>query len=77
MASLLGIEPSQLLINDLAVTSEQARDFKSELADRGTHSIYCGIVLAGISRIFYKSFDWPQLNVLCRGMREHTRTFQE
>jgi hypothetical protein len=61
--------------NDLAVASNQTGDLKSELADRGTHSIHCGIVLAGISGVEDQPIDGPNLNLRALGrrfLRKHT-----
>jgi len=41
-------------------------NLKTEIADRGAHSVYRGIVLARVPRVFYESFNGPQLDA-CHG----------
>jgi len=44
------LEP-EVSLDGLAVASDQTWNFESELADRGTHAIHSGIVLARISKV--------------------------
>jgi hypothetical protein len=49
----------------LTIASNQTWNFKTELANRGTHAIHGCVVLARVARVFYKPFDRPKLGVLC------------
>ena len=57
---------SEVAVNDLTVASHLAWNLKTEIADRGAHSVYRGIVLARVPRVFYESFNGPQLDA-CHG----------
>ena len=56
----------------LSVSVWLARNLKPKLADGGTHAIHCGIVLPRVSRVLYKPFNGPQLDLLRGGLLKHT-----
>ncbi|HTW66718.1 MAG TPA: hypothetical protein VME17_18990 [Bryobacteraceae bacterium] len=63
---------AQMPINNLAVAPNETRNLKSELADRGNHPIDGGITLPWIAGILDEPFDWPVLDALRCGRRDHS-----
>jgi hypothetical protein len=61
-----------MAVHNFTVATNDTGDLEAKLSDRRTHAIHGSIVLARVSRVFDQPFDWPQLDVLGRRMREHT-----
>ena len=62
---------TEVAIHDLTVAPHQARDLEAEFADRGTHAVYGGVVLAGVPNVRNEPVDGPELGGLRGGMRQH------
>jgi hypothetical protein len=63
---------AQVTIDDLTVATGEYRDLEAELADAAAHAIHGRVVLARVAGVENKFVNWPVLDSLGQGLREHT-----
>jgi hypothetical protein len=64
---------AQVPVHHLAVASNQARNFDAKYADRLAHAIHGPVVLPGVSWIWMKPVDRPNLDLLWEWLRRQLR----